>query len=64
MLHAVASSPCFTLANDCTYYGLEDDVITPLHLIQGGFMPVPEGPGLGVTVDERKVARYTVAAGP
>src|SRR5262249_751106 len=31
MLHVVASSPGFTLANDCTYYGLEDDVITPLH---------------------------------
>ena len=23
MLHVVASSPGFTLANDCTYYGLE-----------------------------------------
>jgi L-alanine-DL-glutamate epimerase-like enolase superfamily enzyme len=63
MLHVVASSPGFTLANDCTYYGLEDDVITPLHPIQGGFMPVPEGPGLGVTVDERKVTKYRVSAG-
>ena len=25
MLHVVASTPGFTLANDCTYYGLEDD---------------------------------------
>jgi len=60
MLHVVASSPNFTLANDCTYYGLEDDVIAPLHTIERGHMPVPEGPGLGVTVDEKKVAKYRV----
>jgi L-alanine-DL-glutamate epimerase-like enolase superfamily enzyme len=60
MLHVVASSPGFTLANDCTYYGLEDDIITPLHRIERGFLAVPEGPGLGVTVDERKVAKYRV----
>jgi L-alanine-DL-glutamate epimerase-like enolase superfamily enzyme len=60
MLHVVASSPGFTLANDCTYYGLEDDIITPLHRIEGGFMNVPEGPGLGVTVDEKKVAKYRI----
>ena len=60
MLHVVASSPGFTLANDCTYYGLEEDVITPLHGIERGYMRVPEGPGLGVEVDEAKVARYRV----
>lgn len=60
MLHVVASSPGFTLANDCTYYGLEDDVITPLHRIERGCMEVPEGPGLGVTVDEARLARYRV----
>jgi L-alanine-DL-glutamate epimerase-like enolase superfamily enzyme len=63
MLHLVASSPGFRLANDCTYFGLEDYAITPLHPLQGGFMPVPEGPGLGVTVDEQKVAKYGVTAG-
>src|SRR5258705_242041 len=26
MLHVVASGPSFTLANDCTYYGLEADI--------------------------------------
>jgi L-alanine-DL-glutamate epimerase-like enolase superfamily enzyme len=60
MLHVVASTPNFTLANDCTYYGLEDDVIAPLHRIERGFMDVPEGPGLGVTVDEKKLAKYRV----
>jgi L-alanine-DL-glutamate epimerase-like enolase superfamily enzyme len=60
MLHVVASTPGFTLANDCTYYGLEDDIITPLHRIERGSMPVPEGPGLGVVVDEAKVKQYRV----
>src|SRR5262249_3360725 len=60
MLHVVASTPNFTLANDCTYYGLEDDVIPPLHSIEGGFMPVPAGPGLGVAVDETKLTKYRV----
>jgi L-alanine-DL-glutamate epimerase-like enolase superfamily enzyme len=60
MLHVVASTPNFPLANDCTYYGLGDDIITPLHQIERGFMAVPEGPGLGVNVDEAKVARYRV----
>ncbi len=61
MLHVVASAPGFPLANDCTYYGLEDDILTPLHQIERGFMPVPEGPGLGVSVDEKKVAKDKVA---
>src|SRR6201993_4949664 len=62
MLHVVASTPNFTLANDCTYYGLKDDIITPLHRIERGRMPVPEGPGLGVTVDEKKIEKYRVAS--
>jgi L-alanine-DL-glutamate epimerase-like enolase superfamily enzyme len=61
MLHVVASSPGFPLANDCTYYGLEDDIITPLHRIERGSMSVPQGPGLGVVVDEKKVAKYRIA---
>jgi L-alanine-DL-glutamate epimerase-like enolase superfamily enzyme len=63
MLHVVASTPNFSLANDCTYYGLEDDIITPLHRIEGGYMPVPEGPGLGIQVDESKLERYRVRPG-
>jgi L-alanine-DL-glutamate epimerase-like enolase superfamily enzyme len=58
MLHVVASSPGFTLANDCTYYGLEDDILSSPHRIDRGFMTVPEGPGLGVTVDEQRVMKY------
>jgi L-alanine-DL-glutamate epimerase-like enolase superfamily enzyme len=60
MLHVVAGTPNFPLANDCTYYGLEDDILTAPHRIEGGFMTVPEGPGLGVAVDEQKIAKYRV----
>jgi L-Ala-D/L-Glu epimerase len=60
MLHVVASAPSFPLANDCTYYGLVDDVISPLHVIERGHMTVPEGPGLGVKVDEKKIKQYQV----
>ena len=28
--------------------------------IEHGFMAVPEGPGLGVEVDERKIAKYRI----
>ena len=55
MLHVVASTPGFTLANDCTYYGLEDDILVSLFRIEKGRMFVPAGPGLGVTVDEQKI---------
>jgi L-alanine-DL-glutamate epimerase-like enolase superfamily enzyme len=60
MLHVVASTPNFPLANDCTYYGLTDDIIAPLFAIERGHMNVPEGHGLGVYVDEAKVAKYRV----
>jgi L-alanine-DL-glutamate epimerase-like enolase superfamily enzyme len=60
MLHVVASTPGFPLANDCTYYGLEDDILESPHRLERGFMPVPQGPGLGVRVDEAKVQKYRV----
>jgi len=61
MLHVVVSTPGFTLGNDCTYYGLVDDIIAPLHKIERGHMPVPEGPGLGVHVDEHKLKQFRMA---
>jgi L-Ala-D/L-Glu epimerase / N-acetyl-D-glutamate racemase len=60
MLHVVASTPNFTMANDCTYYGLQDDIITPLFEIQRGHMTVPEGPGLGIKVDEGKLKKHQI----
>jgi glucarate dehydratase len=59
MLHTAATIPTMNVAGDAHYHYLEDDIIT------GGKMPyvdgairVPDGPGLGVTLDEEKMARY------
>jgi L-alanine-DL-glutamate epimerase-like enolase superfamily enzyme len=62
MLHVVASTPNFPLANDCTYYGLVDDIITTPFRIERGRIAVPHGPGLGVTVDLVKLRKYTVGS--
>ncbi len=62
MLHLAASTPNFPLANDCTYYGLTDDIITHPLQIHGGRMSVPEAPGLGIEVDLAKVRRYQIDA--
>lgn len=37
-----------------------DDVVTQRLVLQGGTILVPTGPGLGVTIDEERVARYRV----
>jgi L-alanine-DL-glutamate epimerase-like enolase superfamily enzyme len=62
MLHLAASTPNFPLANDCTYYGLADDVLTRRFEIQGGRLPVPEAPGLGIEVNLAKVRKFQVGA--
>jgi muconate cycloisomerase len=60
MLNLVASTPNYSLANDCTYYGLEDDVLTNPFKIERGHLLVPQGPGLGIDIDVEKVHKYQV----
>ncbi|MFI4849101.1 MAG: mandelate racemase/muconate lactonizing enzyme family protein [Gimesia chilikensis] len=62
MLHMAASSPNFPLANDCTYYSLENDIITERFEINEGTMAVPTKPGLGVELDEGMLQKYLVAS--
>lgn len=38
-----------------------DDLILEPHRVTGGSIPVPQGPGLGVDVDEEALERYRVA---
>jgi glucarate dehydratase len=59
MLHTAATIPEMNMAGDAHYHYLEDDII------QGGKLPyidgairVPEGPGLGVQLDEEKMEKY------
>ncbi|MEO1998507.1 MAG: mandelate racemase/muconate lactonizing enzyme family protein [Planctomycetaceae bacterium] len=60
MLHIAAACPAYSLANDSTYFGLEDDIIEPRLAIPEGQIPVPSGPGLGVEGDPERIKRYQV----
>ncbi|MFB6218812.1 MAG: mandelate racemase/muconate lactonizing enzyme family protein, partial [Halobacteriaceae archaeon] len=55
VLQTVASTPAFTLPPDTVYYAWADHVIEEPLAIEDGAMPVPDGPGLGVDVDEQRV---------
>ena len=59
MLHTASTIPQMYAAGDAHYHFLKDDIIV------GGKMPyvdgkiaVPTGPGLGVELDEEKMAKY------
>lgn len=60
MVHVAAACPAYSLANDTTYYGLEDDVITERLAIDHGTIAVPNKPGLGIEGDPDRIARYRV----
>jgi len=60
MLHVAASLPAYSLANDTTYYGLEDDITTEPFRIEAGTIAVPAAPGLGIEVDPEKLRKYRV----
>lgn len=57
--HLAVSTPNFSGPSDTCYHGLVDDVLTEKLEFHGGSIAVPEGAGLGVEVDEEKLARYT-----
>lgn len=58
--HLAAATPNFSGPSDTCYHGLVDDVLAePLHF-EAGSLAVPDAPGLGVEVDEDKVAKYAV----
>lgn len=60
MVHIAAACPAYSLANDSTYYGLEDDILTERIPIVQGRIRVPDKPGLGVEGDPERIARYKV----
>jgi len=60
MLHVAAACPSYSLANDSSYYGLEDDIITEPFEIVNGKIALPDKPGLGLEGDPEKLARYAV----
>ncbi|RRJ95042.1 glucarate dehydratase [Opitutaceae bacterium TAV4] len=59
MLHTASTIPEMTFAGDAHYHYLTDDIIEGgLMKYKNGCLPVPRGPGLGVTLDEDKMAKY------
>lgn len=59
MLHLGAALPGLRFAADAHYHHLRDDIIKGGKMeYRDGKVPVPQGPGLGVELDEEKLARY------
>lgn len=58
MLHLAASTPYLMYALDSHYHDQVDDVITETFKYHNGCMTVPQGPGLGVELDEEKIQKY------
>lgn len=60
--HVAAATPNWSGPNDTCYHGLIDDILTEKLTVEGGQIAVPDGPGLGVEVDEKKLETYRVPA--
>lgn len=48
------------LEYDCTPHPFRQSILREPLLVKDGFIKVPEGPGLGIEIDEAAVARYRV----
>ncbi|MEA4907423.1 MAG: mandelate racemase/muconate lactonizing enzyme family protein [Anaerolineaceae bacterium] len=60
ILQVYAARPALSHAVDSTYMGHADDILVePIQIVEGHYL-VPQGPGLGVTVDEDKIRRYSL----
>lgn len=60
-LHLAATMPSLDLPCEFNVgmIAIEDDIIRGSLKVESGLMRVPDGPGLGVELDEEKVKRYT-----
>lgn len=59
MLHTASSIPAMAMQGDAHYHYLTDDIIQGgLMKYENGAIRVPDGPGLGVTLDEEKMKKY------
>lgn len=60
MVHVAAACPAYSLANDSTYYGLEDDILVERLPIVRGKIAVSDRPGLGIEGDADKIRKYAL----
>lgn len=61
ILHAVRGIPGFSLPIDSTYYAWEADVLKHPLAVDEGTISIPDGPGLGVSVDPATLDLYQIA---
>ncbi len=62
MTHLAAAIPNLIYASDSHYPWLDDDIIQgPMFKFTDGCLEAPRGPGLGVELDEDKLARFAEA---
>jgi glucarate dehydratase len=59
-LHLAAAIPNMTIALDTEYAHLAGDIVQERFTLDDGCFAVPDGPGLGVTVDEALVEHHAV----
>jgi len=59
-LHASAAAPNCTLGSDLCGNFVHEHSLLARPLVEDGYAAVPEGPGLGVELDEEAVARYAL----
>lgn len=58
VLHLFASTPALNLPPDSVYYGWADHILEEPLAVNDGAIPVPDGPGLGIAIDESAVEEY------
>jgi glucarate dehydratase len=58
VLHFVSSQPSLIHPIDSHYHHQIDDIITEPFAYRDGKFKVPEGPGLGVEIDQKKLEKY------
>lgn len=61
ILQATSAMPAFTYPMDSTYFSHRTDVLTDIIKVENGAYTVPDGPGLGVEVDEEKLEHLSIA---
>jgi muconate cycloisomerase len=59
-MQVIVSAPNFIHANQITNHYLKDDIIKDRLRLNGKFIDLPKGNGLGVKLDEKKVKKYNL----
>ena len=61
VIHLAAATAAFSASNELVSGQLRDTVLVDALQVTDGMIPVPQTPGLGVTVDRAKLERYQAA---